>query len=175
MFSKRKKKEAFLELMIKGHSLVCHDITHLLSSRICQAILYPLCQSGPFRQLSSKNHNKKTTTTKKTTTKGSPTSKPPAKIDHHDNIDTPKGPPATKGQESPTTTMSAIPATPVKQKPEGDQSIFQTPTGSWRHPALDKIARQRREDTFNDASARRIVINIVALIASFVLLNHVKE
>ncbi|RPA86991.1 hypothetical protein BJ508DRAFT_410580 [Ascobolus immersus RN42] len=71
--------------------------------------------------------------------------------------------------------MSAMPATPVKPAGEGDQSIHQTPTGSWRHPALDRIARQRRDDTFTDASVRRIAINFAGLVCTFVVFNHVKE
>ncbi|TGZ77155.1 hypothetical protein EX30DRAFT_344347 [Ascodesmis nigricans] len=64
--------------------------------------------------------------------------------------------------------MSA-PSTPVKR----NLSAPSTPTGSWRHPAVQQIARRRAARSFTSASVFRLVVNSALLFSSFLVVDTV--
>ncbi|KAI5780826.1 nuclear pore complex component-domain-containing protein [Geopyxis carbonaria] len=69
-----------------------------------------------------------------------------------------------------STASPATPATP------GTYTLApSTPTGSWRHPAMDVISRRQSESTFTDASFLKVTYNVASLIASWVIIALFKD
>ncbi|KAG0133722.1 nuclear pore complex component-domain-containing protein [Tuber indicum] len=65
--------------------------------------------------------------------------------------------------------MSSAPSTPMKSAPASPAT-----TGSWRHPALDDIAK-RNANKRPDMSFKRLTMNAFALIASFAMFTFLRK
>lgn len=68
-----------------------------------------------------------------------------------------------------TITMSAPPATPRSQMFTSVPTTPATPTGTWRHPAMEALSQRRSRETFTDASLAKVTWNGFALVMSFIL------
>jgi nucleoporin POM34 len=59
----------------------------------------------------------------------------------------------------------ATPSTPSTPAAQSDQPY--TPSGSWKHPKFDEIARRQHATTFDERNVRAIVANASLLALSF--------
>lgn len=67
----------------------------------------------------------------------------------------------------------SCPATPPPRTPTfvSTPTAPATPTGSWRHPDMDKIMRRQAENALTHTSIMNLVLNFLAFVASFVLIS----